>query len=47
MFGENKDDVPLLVFHYGMTLAKIKDILYARKIVLKNQEFIETSAIKF
>ena len=25
------EDVPLLVFHYGMTLARIKDLLYARK----------------
>jgi len=46
MFEGNQDDVPLLVFHYGMTLAKIKDMLAARKIILKNNEFIETSQIK-
>jgi hypothetical protein len=44
---ENTDDLPLLVFHYGMTLAKVKDLLIARKIILKNKEFVETSSIKF
>lgn len=47
MFEEDSDDTPLLVFHYGMTLAKIKDLLNSRKIILKNNEFIETSSIKF
>jgi len=47
MFEGNNDDVPLLVFHYGMTLAKVKDMLNARKIILKNNEFVETSSIKF
>lgn len=46
MFEGNKDDVPLLVFHYGITLGKVKDMLNARKIILKNNEFIETSSIK-
>ncbi len=41
------DDLPLLVFHYGMTLAKVKEILNVRKIILKNNEFIETSSVKF
>lgn len=40
------DDVPLLVFHYGMTLGKVKDLLNSRKIILKNNEFIETSSIR-
>jgi len=43
--GEN-DDVPLLVFHYGMTLGQIKNLLDGRKIILRNNEFIETSSIK-
>lgn len=47
MFEGNNDDLPLLVFHYGMTLTKVKDMLSARKIILKNNEFIETSSIKF
>jgi len=48
MFGnENNDNVPLIVFHYGMSLEKVKDILSSRKIILKNNEFIETSSIKF
>jgi len=48
MFGENSgnDDVPLLVFHYGMSLEKIKDLLSSRKIILKNNEFVETSSIE-
>jgi hypothetical protein len=47
MFGKEQDeDEPLLVFHYGMTLARVTDILSARKIILKNKEFVETSSIK-
>jgi hypothetical protein len=30
-----------------MTLAKVKDILNTRKIILKNNEFVEISSIKF
>ena len=47
MFETDNDDVPLLVFHYGMSLGKVKDLLSSRKIILKNKEFIETSSIKF
>jgi len=47
MFGKQEEDVPLLVFHYGMTLARVKDLLYARKIILRDKEFIESSAVKF
>lgn len=49
MFGKETedDDVPLLVFHYGMTLGRIKDMLNTRKIVLKNNEFIEVSSLRF
>jgi hypothetical protein len=46
MFDKQEEDVPLLVFHYGMSLARIKDLLYARKIILKDKEFIETSSMK-
>ena len=45
IFNE-ENDFPLLVFHYGMTLTKIKDILKERKIILKNNEFIEVSSIE-
>lgn len=45
MFESNDDDMPLLVFHYGMTLAKIKELLNSRKIILKNNEFVEVSSI--
>ena len=47
MFNKEEEDVPLLVFHYGMTLARVKDLLYARKIILKDKEFIESPAVKF
>lgn len=47
MFETDDDDTPLLVFHYGMTLGKIKDLLSTRKIVLRDKEFIETSSIQF
>ena len=46
IFEEQKDDIPLLVFHYGMSLKQIKDLLYARNIILKNDEFLETSKVK-
>jgi hypothetical protein len=35
MFEQEDDDLPLLVFHFGMTLKTIKDILAPRKIILK------------
>ena len=47
MFENDNDEIPLLVFHYGMSLKKIKDLLSLRKIILKNKEFVETSSIKF
>jgi len=47
MFETDDDDVPLLVFHYGMSLTKVKDLLSSRKIILKNNEFVETSSIMF
>ena len=43
----NDDDVPLLVFHYGMTLEQVKELLSERKFILKGSDFIETSSIKF
>jgi len=47
LFSNDEDDEdPLLVFHYGMTLKQIKDLLYERKFVLKNNQFIEASAIE-
>lgn len=47
MFGNEENDDPLLVFHYGMSLERVKDLLSTKKIILKNNEFIETSSIKF
>jgi len=47
MFNKDNDDIPILVFHYGMSLSKIKEMFLARNIVLKNNEFIEANSIKF
>ena len=47
MFEGDADDDPLLVFHYGMTLARVKELLTPRKIILRDNEFVETSSIKF
>jgi len=47
MFEGDSDDIPLLVFHYGTTLSRIKDMLNARKIIAKDNEFIEISSLKF
>ena len=47
MFGNDNEEEPLLVFHYGMTLEKVRDLLSTKKIILKNNEFVETSSIKF
>lgn len=44
---EGDDETPLLVFHYGMTLNKIKELLVPRKIILENDVFVETSSINF
>jgi hypothetical protein len=43
---EIDDDMPLLVFHYGMSLSQIKKLLNERKMILKNNEFVEISSIK-
>lgn len=49
MMMSTNDETPLLVFHYGMTLKQIKDLLYDRKIIHKknSNEFVETASIKF
>lgn len=46
MFEKENEDVSRLVFHYGMTLKKVKDLLDGRKIILKGNEFIETSSLE-
>jgi len=47
MFGSDNEEEPFLVFHYGMTLERVKDLLSTKKIILKNNEFVETSSLKF
>jgi hypothetical protein len=46
IYAENSDDVPLLVFHYGMSLGQIKDLLDPRKIILKGHDFVEVMSVK-
>ena len=41
------DDLPLLVFHFGMPISQVTDIFYERDIVLKNNDFIHDTKIKF
>ena len=45
--NESTSDLPLLVFHYGMTLENITELLNERNFILKNDKFIETKSIKF
>ena len=40
-------NLPLLVFHYGMTLDQVTDIFKQRNVVLRKNEFIEVDAIEF
>ncbi len=47
MFENENEDVPRLVFHYGMTLKRVKGLLDGKKIILKNNEFIESSSLRF
>lgn len=48
-FVEENDDeaAPLLVFHYGMSVSQVEELFNERKIILKNNEFIESSSIEF
>lgn len=46
MFNNDGDDSPLLVFHYGMSLERVKEKLYERSIILRGDEFIKSSSIK-
>lgn len=45
MFNDDDIDNPLLVFHYGITLGKVKEMLYDRKIILRGKEFIHSSTV--
>ncbi len=42
-----ENDRPLLIFYYGITLKKVKDLLYARQIIFKGDTFVEASKVKF
>ena len=45
LIDNDKSEIPLLVFHYGMTIKAVEDKLYERNIILKNDKFINTSSI--
>lgn len=40
-------DLPLLVFHYGMSLETIENMFKPRKFVLRGDQFLESKSIKF
>ena len=44
--NDNDDELPLLVFHYRMTLEAVQDILYQRDIILKGKEFLQAKNIE-
>jgi len=44
---DGKEELPLLVFHYGITLTKVIDMFKQRDIILKNNKFIQTSTVTF
>ena len=46
MEKEEEEDTPLIVFHYGISLKEVIDLLYERNIVLTNGEFVEAGNIK-
>jgi len=48
MFSKQSDgdDYPVLVFHYGMSLSKVIEKLSIRKIILRDDEFIDVSSVK-
>jgi hypothetical protein len=41
------DDLPLLVFHFGMPISQVIDIFYERDIVLEDDRFVHKTKIKF
>ena len=45
MYDDN-NDYPLLVFHYGITLKKIKEMLYERKFIFRDNEFSYVDSVE-
>jgi len=43
---DGNDEPPLLVFHYGMTLKQVSEMLYPRQIILQNNQFVEAEETK-
>ena len=42
---DEKNDSPYMVFHFGMTLEQVEDILYSRDIILDNGSFVNSNQI--
>ena len=40
------DELPLLVFHFGMGMKQVEDIFYERDIVLQDGKFVHNAGIK-
>ena len=43
---ETESDIDVLVFHYGMTLENVENVLYQRDIILRKDKFIQSKNIK-
>ena len=43
---ETESDIDVLVFHYGMTLEDVENVLYQRDIILRKDKFIQSKNIK-
>jgi len=44
--SEEQDELPLLVFHYNMTIKDVEAKLYERDIILRKDQFIQSKNIK-
>lgn len=45
--SDNKDNLPLLVFHYGLSLTEIESMLERRNYIIKNDSFVDVQSIKY
>ena len=45
--SDNKDNLPLLVFHYGLSLREIESMLERRNYIIKNDSFVDVQSIKY
>lgn len=43
---DEKDELPLLVFHFGMTFSQVENIFYQRDIIIKDNSFKSSQNIQ-